>query len=326
MRGVFPEGFDGLPLLLGGVASGSFVVLVSLQDLFGLVVDFCTVLSYSILTKFITDSFSYCNVFSQRYLGWTYSILAKEVEYLCKVLCYNHYPQWIINKWGKSDQSGPLLHPETGDEIKKQFFISVPYFLGLSEAYKKIFKYTHIQDYFKGVNMLKSVLMHPKDKVSSEQKKDLVYHWQCQADGCKSSYVRETSHSLGDRAEEHAKSTMSAIHKHCTDFHHPLPSVTNFAITDKDSSQVTREAKEAIHIQRLDPDLNRNIGKMFIPCYFDPLIGVKPKHPRVDHLSQLPGPVDELAPPSQIPGLNLTQFDNFRPNPHAHIPRHSMSL
>ena len=62
---------------------------------------------------------------------------------------------------------------------------------------------------------------------------------------------------------------------------------------------------------------------MFIHHCFDPLIGVKPKQPQVDHLSQLPGPVDELAPPSQIPGLILTQFDNFRPYPIAHIPRHS---
>ena len=43
-------------------------------------------------------------------------------------------------------------------------------------------------------------------------------------------------------------------------------------------------------------DLNRNIGKMFIPHCVDPLISVKPKHPWVDHLSKLPGPVDELAP------------------------------
>ena len=121
---------------------------------------------------------------------------------------------------------------------------------------------------FKGINTLKSLLMHPKDKVSTNQKKDLVYHGQCQAHGCKSSYVEETSHSLGERAKEHAKSTKSVIYKHCTDFHHPLPSVTNFAIIDKDSSQFTREGKEAIHIQRLDPDLNRNIGKMLIPHCF----------------------------------------------------------
>ena len=46
---------------------------------------------------------------------------------------------------------------------------------------------------FNGVNTLQSLLMHPKDKVATEQKKDVVYHWKCQADGCNSSYVGETS-------------------------------------------------------------------------------------------------------------------------------------
>ena len=34
VRGVFPEGFDGLPLCLGGVVSGSSAVFVPLQDVF----------------------------------------------------------------------------------------------------------------------------------------------------------------------------------------------------------------------------------------------------------------------------------------------------
>ena len=63
-------------------------------------------------------------------------ILAKEVEHLGKVFCYNNYPQWLIDKWGKSDKSGPLIHPDTGNEKKEQFFISVPYFPGLSESFK----------------------------------------------------------------------------------------------------------------------------------------------------------------------------------------------
>ena len=61
---------------------------------------------------------------------------------------------------------------------------------------------------------------------------------------------------------------------------------------------------------------------MSIPHCFDPLISAKPKHPQVGLLSQVQEPVDEVAPPSQIPGLNLTQFNNigtFRPNPHQHI-------
>ena len=70
------------------------------------------------------------------------------------------------------DKQDPLIHPETGNEIEKWFYISVPYFPGLSEAYKKIFKYMPIQVCFKGVNTLKSMLMHPKEKISSDQKKD----------------------------------------------------------------------------------------------------------------------------------------------------------
>ena len=220
---------------------------------------------------------------------------------------------------------GPL-HPETGNEIKKQFFVSVPYFPGLSQSFKKIFKYMPVQVCFNGVNTLKLLLMHPKDKVPTGQKKDVVYHWECQADGCNSSYVGETSRALRERVMENSKSNTSAIVKHCMDHHHLLPSINNFAIIDKDHSQVTQEAKEAIHIRWLDPSLNQNIVKMSIPHCFDPLIRAKPKHPCVGVLSQSMTPVDEIAPPSQIPGLNLTQFYNigtFRPNQVQFIAKHS---
>ena len=39
------------------------------------------------------------------------AILAKEVEHLGKVLCYNNYPQWLIDKQGnqkKTDLSSTL--------------------------------------------------------------------------------------------------------------------------------------------------------------------------------------------------------------------------
>ena len=170
------------------------------------------------------------------------------------------------------------------------------------------------------------MLMHLKDKIPTDQKKDVVYFWEWQADGCKSSYVGETSRALSERVKEHCKSSTSAILKHYTDFHHPLPSITNFNIIDKDPSQITQEAKKAIHIQRLDPSLNRNIGKMSIPHHFDHLISTKPKHPQVGLLSQAQEPVDAIAFPSQLPGLNLTQFNQigtFRPNLIQQIPKYS---
>ena len=150
-------------------------------------------------------------------------ILAKEMEHLNRVLHYNNYPQWLINKWGKSDKQDPIIHPETGVEIQKCFYISVPYYLGLSESHKKIFKYTPIQVCFKGSEHSQISANASQRKSSTDQKKDIVYHWECQADGCKSSYIGETSRALGERVKEHSKSTTSTILKHCKDFHHPLP-------------------------------------------------------------------------------------------------------
>ena len=62
---------------------------------------------------------------------------------------------------------------------------------------------------------------------------------------------------------------------------------------------------------------------MSIPHCFDPLLGIKPKHPPVD-LSQAQESVDEVVPLSQIPGLNLTQFNeigSFKSNLLNKIPK-----
>ena len=50
---------------------------------------------------------------------------------------------------------------------------------------------------------------------------------------------------------------------------------------------------------------------MSIPHCFDNLLGAKPKHPRVGELSATPLPVEEVAPPPQIPGLNLTPIQTI---------------
>ena len=247
--------------------------------------------------------------------GWWKSIQ-------CKVLHYNNYPRCLIDKWGKSDKSGPLIHSDTGHEIKKQFFVSVPYFPGLSESYKKIFKYTTIQVCFKGVNTLKLMLMHPEDKIPIDLKKDIVYHWECQVDRCKSFYIGETSRALGERESRNIANPQPQPYSN-TVLTFTIP---YFNIINKDPSQITWEAKETIHIWRLDHNSNRNIGKMSIPHCFDHLIGAKPKHLWMGLLSKVQDSVDEVAPSSQIPGLNVTQFNHigtFRPNIILNIAKYS---
>ena len=144
--------------------------------------------------------------------------------------------------------------------------------------------------------------MHPKDKMDPSLKKDIVYQWSCTKPNCKSSYIGETSRSLCEWVKEHSKEwSNSAIYQHCSTKGHPPPNVDQFKVIDQEKSQIAREAKEAIHIQKLDPELNRNVGKMAIPYVFDSLLGINPKNPRIASLlSQEVG--------SQDIGINLTQF------------------
>ena len=113
---------------------------------------------------------------------------------------------------------------------------------------------------------------------------------------------RKTSRSLCEWVKEHSKEgSNSAIYQHCSTKGHPPPNIDQFKVIDQEKSQIACEAKEAIHIQKLDPELNRNVGKMVIPHVFDSLLGIKPKNPCIASLlSQEVG--------SQDIGINLTQF------------------
>ena len=154
-------------------------------------------------------------------------------------------------------------------------------------------------------NTSKSMLMHPKDKVDPSLKKDVVYQWSCTNPGCKSSYIGETSRSLCECVKECSKEgSNSAIYQHCYTEGHPLPNIDQFKVIHQEKSQIACEAKEAIHVRKEDPELNRNVGKVVIPRVFDPILGIKPRNPCISSLlSQESG--------SQDIGINLTQFHSF---------------
>ena len=144
-------------------------------------------------------------------VGSSPELLTKEMDHLGKVLRYN-YPKWMIKLEGRNNSpTGGLIDPETGNEVKKTVFISAPYFQGLSESFKQ-FRYTHAQVCFKGQNTIKSMLMHPKDKIDPSLKKDIVYQWSCTDPGCKSSYIKETSRSLCECVKEHSKEGSKFCH------------------------------------------------------------------------------------------------------------------
>ena len=172
-------------------------------------------------------------------------LLAEEMDHLGKVLWYNNNPKWMIDQRGRSNcPEGRLIDPETGNEVKKTIFISAPYFPGLSESFKQLFKYMPVQVCFKGQNTIKSMLMHPNNKVDPTFKKDVIYQWSCTKPNCKSSYIRKTSRSLSKHVQEHSKEgSNSAIYLHCSTKSHPLPNIDQFKVMDKENLKLPRRLK-----------------------------------------------------------------------------------
>ena len=105
------------------------------------------------------------------------------------------------------------------------------------ESFKQLFRDTHIQVCFKHQNTIKSMLMHPKDKVDPSLKKDIVYQWSCTKPGCKSSYIGEMPKSLCEYVKEHSKEgSNSAMYQHCYTKDHPLPNIDQFKVIDQEKS------------------------------------------------------------------------------------------
>ena len=133
----------------------------------------------------------------------TSELLAKEMDYLNIVLCLNSYPDWFLKKSYNNQHAEQTPSHETS----KVAFVSVPYIQGLSEEFRRIFKNTEVQIIFKGCNTLKTLLMHPNNKIPAQLCQDVVYQWICPTENCSSTYIGESSRCLESRVKEHSTST-----------------------------------------------------------------------------------------------------------------------
>ena len=74
----------------------------------------------------------------------TPDLLAKEMDYLNKVLCRNSYPDWFLKK----PNNRPHMDQTTNQETTKQCFVAVLHIQGLGEEFRRTFKDTKVQIIF----------------------------------------------------------------------------------------------------------------------------------------------------------------------------------
>ena len=92
----------------------------------------------------------------------------------------------------------------TNQETTKESFVTVPYIQGLSKEFRRIFKDTKVPKIFKGCNILKTMLMHPKDKIPTQLCQDVVYQWSCANENC----ILLTLENQADAWEAGSKNTI----------------------------------------------------------------------------------------------------------------------
>ena len=175
----------------------------------------------------------------------TLELLAKEMDYLNTILHRNSYPDWFMKK--KKKTKGLIWTKPPTRKLPWNPFVTVPYIQELSEEFRILFKDTQVQIIFKGCNTLKTLLMHPKDKIPRHLCQDVVYQWTCTNENCNSSYIGKSRRCSGSRIKEHNTSSTSTIFQHCTTDNHPDAKISQFKIIDQKRKQVSREA---IHKRR----------------------------------------------------------------------------
>ena len=113
----------------------------------------------------------------------------------------------------------------------------------------------------------------PNDKIPPHLKQNTVYKWSCPKENCNHSHIGKSSRCLENRTKEHNNHITSAFYQHSVSNSHPRANISHLKITDQDSKQVAREARESILIRINNCALNDNTGKMYIPEIFNNLLG-----------------------------------------------------
>ena len=161
--------------------------------------------------------------------------LSKELDHIKRALKSSLFPTWALKRLQHNfehkhnNNRGPnptdTNNHNTNDTTyhNKEWNISmvVPYIQGLGEKLKRTCNKQGPQVHFNGTNIIKSLLMAPKDKYNKCQKSGVIYKYKCQHLNCPEEYIGESGRTFGDRFKEDLKAPLP-IHQHISCTGHPV--------------------------------------------------------------------------------------------------------
>ena len=215
----------------------------------------------------------------------------KEETHIEAALKKNGYPKWAIKK-AKSDKE----NKNKGKQKKKQNettcknMVVIPYVNKTSEQLAACFKKYGVTSAMRPACTLRSLLVHPKDKIKDEKKAGVVYRIPCQ--NCPRVYIGQTGRHLGTRVNEHkvdvenhekrnytqsARKTSttemnkSAITDHVNTCNHVI-NWDKVKIVAREDQEKSRLIRESIEIQKHPTNMNRDQGNYPLSVIYQSLL------------------------------------------------------
>ena len=184
-----------------------------------------------------------------------------EKEHVKRALAANGYKKWVLSLPKKNREKN--TEPSTTQGSRK-YPVALPYIKGLSEQLQRVFKSHGVNVYHKPFNTLRSQLVKPKDKPDKLKKCGVIYSVKC--DVCNKEYIGETARTLGVRYKEHTDGRHdSAIQDHLNQSPGHKTSQDNVSVLAMEDNWMARKIREAIHIHKKQPALNRDKGTEIPP-------------------------------------------------------------
>jgi hypothetical protein len=154
-------------------------------------------------------------------------------------------------------------------DVEKLPLVGLPYIQGLSEHLGRLFREHYIKTYHKPVNTLRSQLVRPKDKLTTDERSGVIYKIEC--DQCEGTYIGETKRPLSTRVKEHLKiNSNSALAEHTESTGHIIPA-SSASVINIETNLFKRKVKEAIEIYKHQPTMNRDEG-CCIPAVYQSML------------------------------------------------------
>ena len=203
----------------------------------------------------------------------------QELEHLKKVLTVSGYTR---SAWNAASRQKPPTVPRDPQLTKQKGHITLPYVGSVTDALARTIRKAGVAVHMKPYNSIRSHLVHPKDKVTKEDKSGVIYRIKC--GDCTASYVGETGRQLKDRVAEHRKQKSSPLGEHLHQTTHAFAN-EDVSVLHHESEWFKRGVAEAIHINRETPSLNRDSGRHNLPAIYREII-TSQSHDRSGHVTK----------------------------------------